>query len=65
MNFNRTNVLVWMRDHRSEHMDRETGEVNLTTLAEAAADAFDQVQLGGPLDEENHWIWDMAIKATA
>ena len=62
MQFNQANVLRWMRDHATEHKDDVTGEVDMTALAEAAADAFNQNDIDGPLDDEQHWIWDLATK---
>lgn len=38
---------------------REGGEVNLTLLAEAAADEFDRDKW---LDDPDHWVWDLAIE---
>jgi hypothetical protein len=32
-----------------------------TQLAEYAADLCDCKQIGGPLDDETHWIWDLAV----
>lgn len=59
----RAAVTAWMRAHLEEHRDPRTYEVNLTSLAEAAADAFDVADEGGPLDDPDHWIWDAAIEA--
>lgn len=61
MDFNKDNVRRWMRRNIADHRDPHTGEVNATTLAESAADAFDANGLGGPLDDPDHWIWDLAI----
>ncbi len=41
----------------------EYGEAQLTKLAEACADAFGANDIGGPLDDETHWIWDAPIEA--
>ena len=62
MQFNQANVLRWMRTHATEHKDGETGEVNMTSLVESAADAFNQNDIDGPLDDEHHWIWELATK---
>lgn len=59
--FNRNAVRSWMRVNKSEHVDPRTGELNATQLAESAAQAFDQNHTGGPLDDPDHWIWELAI----
>ncbi len=41
-------------------MDNTCFELNTTSLAEAAADEWDQADQPGPLDDETHWIWDCA-----
>ncbi len=41
------------------------GEVEVTQLAEACAEAFDVADEGGPLDDPDHWIWDAAANAAA
>lgn len=53
--FNEKNVKQWM-------LDNVTDYDNATSLAEAAAHEFNQADTGGPLDDETHWIWDLAIK---
>ncbi len=55
-------AMTWMRRHVEEHREPKTGEVNLTTLAEACAADFEMNHEGGPLDDETHWIWTAAIK---
>jgi hypothetical protein len=60
--FTEKNVLSWMRNKAYQYEDGQTGEVNLTALAEAAADAFGQNGLDGPLDDETHWIWEAAAR---
>lgn len=55
-------VLNWMRHHKEEHRDRDTGEVNATTLAEAAAWAFDHDEW---LDDSTHDVWEWAMKVAA
>ncbi len=62
MQFSRANVSSWMRRHRDDHRDGLTGEVDATALAEAAAASFDQNGIDGPLDDEQHWIWELALK---
>ncbi len=61
--FTEENVLAYMRSIVSEHLDT-CNEVNMTSLAEAAADHFDMADEGGPLDEETHWIWDKAFEVS-
>jgi hypothetical protein len=58
----RVTVTRWMRRNRDEHLD-EYGDVNLTALAEAAAERFGAKDVGGPLDDPAHWIWDAAVEA--
>lgn len=62
MEFTRPNVSSWMRRAAPRFRDDTTGEVNATALAEAAAEAFEQNGLDGPLDDEQHWIWELALK---
>ena len=42
---------------KEQHRDRATGEVNATTLAEAAAHQFDHEEW---LDDETADVWDWA-----
>lgn len=51
----------WMRLHVSEYVEAG-GEVNCTRLAEECAAAFDANDEGGPLDDELHWIWELAFE---
>lgn len=60
--FNRNAVRSWMRVNRRDFEDPRTGEINATALAEAAAEAFNQKDAGGPLDDSDHWIWEVAIE---
>jgi hypothetical protein len=53
----RSDVRRWMR--RAWETD---GYNTATELAERAAEAFACDYEGGPLDDEEHWIWDMAEK---
>lgn len=57
-------VRSWMRFHLDEHVDPKTGEVNFTTLAEAAASHYGVSDLHGPLDTPEHWIWDLAVEVS-
>lgn len=63
--WNKAEVRRWMRVNLDDHRDRITGEVNLTSLAEAAAGAWDQDHEGGPLDDPDHWVWELAAEADA
>lgn len=56
----RSAVAKWMRENASEHYDANLAEVNMTSLAEAAAFEFCCNDAGGPLDDPSHWIWDEA-----
>ena len=49
-----------MKKMVEDYVDPKTGEVNMTELAEAAASEFDKKDLGGWLDDETHWVWDLA-----
>ena len=56
-------VRAWMRRNVEAYVvDGRTGEVNLTELAEGAAQAFDANELGGALDDQDHWIWDLTLR---
>jgi hypothetical protein len=55
-----SSVKTWMRKMVSDYVDPKTDEVNMTDLAEAAADEFNAKELGGWLDDEGHWVWDLA-----
>lgn len=61
MTFNEDSVRRWMRSNAEDHRDALTREVNATSLAEAAAGAFDVDHVGGPLDDPDHWIWEIAV----
>lgn len=50
-------VRNWMKLHLEDHRDRQTGEVNATTLAEGAAHAFDHEEW---LDDSTADVWDWA-----
>jgi hypothetical protein len=54
-----TNAMrIWMLNNVANHVDRRTGEVNLTSLAEACAHHFDAHHW---LDDDTHEVWDLAI----
>lgn len=52
----------WMIANLEDHRDGRTGEVDCTGLAEACAEAYDVADEGGPLDDPDHWIWDVAVE---
>ena len=54
------NVLNWMKHEAKNCEDPKTGEVNTTELAENAAHEFDSDEW---LDDDTHWVWDLAVKA--
>lgn len=56
-------VRTWMKLHAADYVDPKTGEVNATALAEGAASEFGNDEIGGPLDDETHWVWEFALKA--
>lgn len=56
-------VKVWMRSNLDTYRD-ECGDVNLTALAEGAAAEFEINDEGGPLDDPDSWIWDLAVKVS-
>ena len=60
MKFTKANVRRWMRDNAADYEDKATGEIDATKLAEDAAAEFNVADTGGPLDDETHWIWDLA-----
>lgn len=55
----------YMRAHAVHHTDFRTGEVNMTSLAEAAADAYHECFYCDPLGDEQHWIWDVALSVAS
>lgn len=61
-NFNRKNVRTWMRKNHEDYRDPITGEINATLLVESAATEFGKNHLHGPLDDDGHWIWDIALE---
>lgn len=58
----RQQIVRWMRAHKAEHVDRLTGEVNLTALVEewdrACAD-------GGATLDRDHIAWDIAVEVAS
>jgi hypothetical protein len=55
---NKNKVKRYMQKEVKNLVDRRTGEVNTTQLAENAAHEFDHDEW---LDEETHWVWDLAV----
>ncbi len=57
----RANVRRYLSANTSEHVDPKTGEVNLTLLAESAAQRFDLYE-----DDADatipEWVFDMAVE---
>jgi hypothetical protein len=60
--FNRKTVKNWMTRNVEDFRDSYTDEINATEMAEAAAAHFGQDHVDGPLDNETHWIWDVALE---
>lgn len=60
--FNQTAAKNHMRRIVADHRDPITDEVNYTSLAEATAAHFGVEGVGGPLDDEGHWIWEIALE---
>ena len=56
MELTKKNVRKWMRSNAEEYGTS-------TELAEAAAEEFDANHIGGPLDDDTHWIWELALDA--
>ena len=59
--FNQINCRRWMVRNLEDHRDPLTNEINSTTLAESCCAAFEVNGLDGPLDDETHWIWTLAL----
>lgn len=57
---NKAQVKSWMKANVGAHVDKSTGEVNSTSLAEDAAGHFDKNNVGEWLDDSTHWVWDAA-----
>jgi hypothetical protein len=60
--WNRSAARKWMRSMVETYQDRVTGEVNLTEIVEGCAGAFGVDGIGGPLDDPDHWIWEVAVE---
>ena len=58
----RQQIARWMRAHKSEHVDRLTGEVNLTALVEAWDRACAD---GGATLDPDHIAWEVAVEVAA
>lgn len=51
-----------LRDYSNSELWDELGDVNCTRLAEEAALVFDHLEW---LDDETHWVWDLAVDIAA
>lgn len=60
--FNKFNVAKWMQRNVIDYTDKKTNEVDITRMAEECAAYYDQNHEGGPLDDETHWIWELAAE---
>ncbi len=58
----RQQIARWMRAHKGEHVDRLTGEVNLTALVEAWDRACAD---GGATLDPDHIAWEVAAEVAA
>ncbi len=58
----RQQIARWMRAPKSEHVDRLTGEVNLTALVEAWDRACAD---GGATLDRDHIAWEVAVEVAA
>ena len=58
----RQQIARWMRAHKAEHVDRLTGEVNLTALVEAWDRACAD---GGATLDRDHIAWDIAVEVAS
>lgn len=58
MEFNRDNTKKWMLTEIAfdDYSD------NYRALAEECAAAFNVNDTGGPLDDPDHWIWDLPVE---
>jgi hypothetical protein len=56
----KSQVRAWMlRNGFEVALDKRTLEINTTLLAESAAHEFDRHMW---LDDETHWIWELAFQ---
>ena len=60
--FTKQNARKYMRAIVEDSVSN--GEVCLTNLAESACNHFDMKDEDGPLDQEDHWIWELAIEVS-
>jgi hypothetical protein len=60
VSFNKENAKKWMKANKQSHVDPKTGEVNYTSLTEDCCSHFNVDDVGGPLDDETHWVWNIA-----
>lgn len=54
-----TKIIDWMYLNYTDYIDQ--GEINLTELTEGAANHFGIDEIGGPLDDSDHPIWEFAL----
>ncbi len=59
--FNKRSALVWMKNNAEDYRDDYTQELNLTRIVEACCAHFGVDAIGGPLDDPDHWIWELPI----
>jgi hypothetical protein len=52
-------IFAWMRAHRAEHVDKETGDLDLTALVEAWDEAC---STGEATEDEHHVAWELAVE---
>lgn len=56
----RASIKRWMEDNVADFIDG--GEVQATALAEAAARQFEIDYENGPLDDSDHWLWELPLE---
>ena len=60
MEFTKKNARAWMLRNVGDFEDK-CGGVNCTSLVESCCEEFDEDGLGGPVDDNDHWVWELAI----
>jgi len=58
-------IQTWMWEHRDEHRDPETDEIDMTTLAEDAAREFDMYDGDDPDERLFEWAYRVAMRDAA
>ena len=56
----KSKVKKYMKSVLSDYYDPQLLDINLTRLAEGTADHFNHDEW---LDDESHWVWDLAVDA--